>query len=193
MAIEVSDNIQSNSNKPTDNRYGPYTSVQIALNSENLIKAYRSPGLTIGIATPHGIVEYWWKNGLEDADLIEKIGTGNTDTAGLVKSVSVNNGTPNLPDGNGRVNLTMIGEGGFLREVEDFVYEGDNIFSLAYIPIRVYHVFPNGQRTKLFSNDGGEVTVFATMQTGWDVAIDYHHAGEENAGIFDDSFDDSFE
>jgi len=122
---------------------------------------------------------------------------GNYQPAGAyVKSVSINGGGAYIPDVNGKVNLPITGNtpnSSFQREVEDFVYEGNNIFSLTYIPTRVYHVFPNGFRTKLFTNNQGEITIDAQLENGWPVAIDYHHNGVLNGGIFDFTFDETFE
>lgn len=50
--------------------YGPYTSIQEALNKIPL-KA-RTIGITIGIIENSKIVEYWFKNGITDSDLILK-------------------------------------------------------------------------------------------------------------------------
>jgi hypothetical protein len=70
MAINLSDNIQNNSNKPVDNKYGPYSSTTTALSS--LVSIFRHKGLTVGIETGGVITEYWFKNGTADADLVLK-------------------------------------------------------------------------------------------------------------------------
>lgn len=53
-----------------DANYGPYESIQEAL--DNIPKALRKQGLTIGILTDGIIVEYWFKTGIESEDLIIK-------------------------------------------------------------------------------------------------------------------------
>lgn len=54
-----------------DAKYGPYSSVEEALSI--LLKRVRSKGLTIGITKEDNtIVEYWFRNGIEDEDLVEK-------------------------------------------------------------------------------------------------------------------------
>lgn len=74
MAIPLSDNIQNNSNKPDSNKYGPYASVADAKSA--VVQAYRHLGLTVGITSGLGIKEYWWKNGILDADLVDKMNLG---------------------------------------------------------------------------------------------------------------------
>lgn len=58
-----------------DARYGPWLSINDALTSFNA--GLRSKGLTVGIYTPNNninspVIEYWWKNGVTDNDLILK-------------------------------------------------------------------------------------------------------------------------
>lgn len=52
--------------------YGPYDNIIEAVNS--IRKVLRDNGLTVGIynADKTSIDEYWWKNGIEDSDLILK-------------------------------------------------------------------------------------------------------------------------
>jgi hypothetical protein len=73
MAINLSDNIQNNSNKPLDNKFGPYSSVANAVHPTNGVPSTsRYKGLTVGIETSGVITEYWFKNGIADADLVLK-------------------------------------------------------------------------------------------------------------------------
>jgi hypothetical protein len=60
MAIILNDNIDTRAPKPTDNRFGPYTTTAAALEG---IPAYqRYVGLTVGVGTP--IVEWWFDSTL---------------------------------------------------------------------------------------------------------------------------------
>lgn len=80
MAILLNDNVQIYAPKALDNRYGPYASLELAKSS--VASVNRHLGLTVGIGTTL-IVEYWWKAGIEDTDLVLKTaGTGDTLTAG---------------------------------------------------------------------------------------------------------------
>jgi hypothetical protein len=70
MAITLNDNLQVQANKNIDNRYGPYNSLTQALTS---IAAFqRSRGLTVGVIEEGLLKEYWFKDGVSDADLVEK-------------------------------------------------------------------------------------------------------------------------
>ena len=80
MAIELADNIQTGAPKPTDSRYlnnlVPYTGVT-EVNSliTGGVGGIRYTGLTVNINN----VEYWYKDGITDPDLVEKTsGTGNS-------------------------------------------------------------------------------------------------------------------
>lgn len=64
MAIQFNDNLKIQAPKPTDYRYGPWSTIEEAL--QNVI--YRHLGLTVKI----GSVEYWFKDGILDNDLIVK-------------------------------------------------------------------------------------------------------------------------
>ena len=53
-----------------DAKYGPYSSTTEALMA--LAQEVRAIGLTVGIKTSTGIVEYWFKNGISDSNLVVK-------------------------------------------------------------------------------------------------------------------------
>jgi hypothetical protein len=81
MSIILNDNIDTRANKPTDNRFGPYASTAAAIAA---IPSYqRYVGLTVGIGTTN-VIEYWFKSGTGDLDLIQKSSAGNVEnlTAG---------------------------------------------------------------------------------------------------------------
>ena len=66
MAIDFNDNLQIRAPKPIDDRYGPWETIEEGL--INVPYPYRYDKLTLNI---NG-VEYWFKEGLEDVDLIIK-------------------------------------------------------------------------------------------------------------------------
>jgi len=75
MAIQLSDNLQSNSPKLLDAREGPFLSVSEAVTS--VLKPYRKEGLSAFIFFEGKVVEYWYEGGIEDANLVPKTsGTG---------------------------------------------------------------------------------------------------------------------
>ncbi len=53
-----------------DYLYGPFESIETACSK--VPQSIRSAGRTVGILTSSGVVEYWWKNGVTDSDLVEK-------------------------------------------------------------------------------------------------------------------------
>lgn len=71
MAIKLNDNIFTDAPKPSDSRYGIYSSLENALSSVLISNRYQ--GLTVGILTEGVVSEYWFKNGITDLDLIAKI------------------------------------------------------------------------------------------------------------------------
>ena len=80
MAIRVGDNILPNIKGNLDARYGPYNSIQEALekvfdpDSEN-----RDKGITVGIKFGDTIKEYWFQGGTDDSNFVEKIQEINQD------------------------------------------------------------------------------------------------------------------
>ena len=66
MPIDFNDNLQIRAPKPIDDRYGPWETIEEGL--INVPYPYRYDKLTLNI---NG-VEYWFKEGLEDVDLIIK-------------------------------------------------------------------------------------------------------------------------
>jgi hypothetical protein len=69
MAIGLNDNIFTNAPKPSDDRYGPFATLAAAI--AGVPSSVRYIGLTVGVGSP--VAEYWFKNGLSNADLIAKI------------------------------------------------------------------------------------------------------------------------
>lgn len=70
MAIVLNDNININSPKVLDYRYGPWNSISDA--NTNILSLQRQKGLTIGILNGSSVVEYWYCSGITNSDLIIK-------------------------------------------------------------------------------------------------------------------------
>jgi hypothetical protein len=83
--IELSAGILTGTNKPVDSKYGPYTSTAAAL--ADIPAALRYQGLTVGIATASGVVEYWFKAGVADSDFVEKTTGSGGVPAGALNAV----------------------------------------------------------------------------------------------------------
>ena len=73
MAILLNDNINIETGKHLDNKYGPYADLATAKSSIPEFK--RARGLTVGIINGGSLVEYWFKDGTTDSDLVLKINT----------------------------------------------------------------------------------------------------------------------
>lgn len=70
MAIILNDNINLASNKPLDTRFGPYDSINDALSE---IPAFqRHQGLVVGILVNGSVTDYWFKDGINNYDLVIK-------------------------------------------------------------------------------------------------------------------------
>ena len=83
MATILDANISTNkAHSNLDSNYGPYQDVNAAYDAlkeqvspipgGGTIPSRIAPGLTVGINTAEGIVEYWWKDGVAKSDLVEK-------------------------------------------------------------------------------------------------------------------------
>ena len=91
MAILLNDNIQIETGKHVDNKYGPYADLASALTAIPSFKRVR--GLTVGIIEGGLLKEYWFKEGINNIDLIEKITAANNTGGGTdtgVRSLTAN-------------------------------------------------------------------------------------------------------
>ena len=70
--IQLSAGIVVGSNTAVDAKYGPYADVATA--KSEIGSTLRYKGLTVGILVSGSVVEYWWKDGITDSDLISKGG-----------------------------------------------------------------------------------------------------------------------
>lgn len=77
MAVNINDIVKFTGSdsefKPypyMDSRYGPYSSIREAIYA--LPKPLRCVGLTIGVKSGNSIIEYWFRNGIEDINLVKK-------------------------------------------------------------------------------------------------------------------------
>ena len=81
MAINLSDNILAKTTAPADAKYGPYYGADItaakAAATSYLQSSFRYEGLTVGlIVGTDEIIEYWFKGGVDDTNLILKTSGG---------------------------------------------------------------------------------------------------------------------
>jgi len=80
MSIHLNDNLFIEGPKPIDDKYGPYSSVSQALEAIETIVRYR--GLTVGVLQSGSLREYWFRDGIEDLNLVEKGNQGATGAPG---------------------------------------------------------------------------------------------------------------
>ena len=72
MAFNISQPVDVRSRcANVDLLYGPYNSIEDACSA--IPESRRTIGRTVGIVMNNSISEYWWKSGIEDADLVQKI------------------------------------------------------------------------------------------------------------------------
>ena len=77
MAIILNDNLSIQAPKAADSRYGPHADTATAIAA--VISANRYQGLVVGITSGSSVVEYWWRDGTADGNLIIKVdSTANT-------------------------------------------------------------------------------------------------------------------
>lgn len=78
-SFDLSVNVRNaNPSANIDHYYGTYNSVAAAC--AGVPKAVRLKGKTVGVIVNGSVVEYWWKSGIEDADLVEKTSGGGGDS-----------------------------------------------------------------------------------------------------------------
>jgi hypothetical protein len=68
--IQLSAGIVVGSNTSVDAKFGPYADVATA--KSEIGSTLRYKGLTVGILVSGSVVEYWWKDGTADSDLVAK-------------------------------------------------------------------------------------------------------------------------
>lgn len=104
MAIVLNDNILNRSPKDLNDKTGvfeagvwrPYLSTSEALANPKLNIAYRNRGLTIYIEKNGTLTEYWWRDGIADNQLIEKIVTSGDVRTSLIYSTLEDAPTTNI-------------------------------------------------------------------------------------------------
>lgn len=103
MSIVFNDNLLNRSPKDLNDKSGvfesgvwrPWNSISEAINSSKLIPEYRHVGLTIYILKSGVLTEYWWRDGIADNQLIEKISVKSEIITSDIYSSAVNIGQPN--------------------------------------------------------------------------------------------------
>lgn len=132
-SFDLSVNVRNaNPSANIDHYYGTYESVAAAC--AGVPKAVRLKGKTVGIIIDGSVVEYWWRSGIEDSDLVVKFGVNTTTEEEYVEEVT------DIEEGSTGVLITKAEH-----------KKGDTPLVQCYL---------NGSLILLdISNDGGDITV----------------------------------
>ena len=120
MAILLNDNIQIEAGKHVDNKYGPYNDLASVLTSIPSFK--RARGLTVGVIEGGLLKEYWFKEGINNSDLVEKITSAPSGGGGVGTDTGVRSLTANWQSTYATVSSLSANWGSFNLEIKsDFV------------------------------------------------------------------------
>lgn len=89
--IELSSGIAIGVNSPIDAKYGTYADTATAISDIGATLRYQ--GLTVGVLEAGSVVEYWWKDGTSDGDLVVKESASSAALGTIVDAVFDNSGT----------------------------------------------------------------------------------------------------
>jgi hypothetical protein len=116
MAINLSDNFFIAANKADSAKYGPWPSIAAA--QAGIDPLFRHKGLTVGIDSGSGVVEYWWKDGTANAELILK-GSSSGDDLNVVAQRGNTSSVPLVaPEFNSEALKT-----------EEFIFKASSVFN----------------------------------------------------------------
>ena len=169
MATIFDANISANlAHSNLDSNYGPYANTKVAYDAlceqESPIPGQTVPsrialGLTVGINTDQGIVEYWWKNGTGLDDLIKK-------ESGLPGGMKVAVFDKNANNAEGRQNSLLSDLEGWvvLPETTTFRYDEHEFEGWANTAqgevLESYEVHLLDDKTMFYAKWSGQVTKY---------------------------------
>ena len=177
MAINLSDNILAKTTAPADAKYGPYSGADIAaakaLAVSYLDASYRYKGLTVGLEVGGEIFEYWFKKGITDAHLIQKLGGA----SGIKVS---DNGTEILADAdelnfNGLIKASLVNG---IVDITSDTYIHDNTSNNQWI---INHNLGKYPSVTVISNSGEEIFGELTFTDTNTIQLNFSEAVEGNA------------
>ena len=160
--IQLSAGIVVGSNTSVDAKYGPYADVATA-NSE-IGSTLRYKGLTVGILVSGSVVEYWYKDGITDSDLVEKSSaTAWGDITGTLSNqtdlqTALDTKTNKLITTNRQTaSYTLV-----LSDADKLVEMNVASANDLTIPLNSSVAFPTGTQILLAQYGAGQTTVVAT-------------------------------
>lgn len=167
MAINFPDNIKVNVGNPIDSRYlssGNTSYTSIGEVNTAIVLAQRYVGLTVNINN----VEYWYKEGIEDTDLIEKIFTGGGTITGATNGLMI--------DG---VNDKDIALGGDL--ITGTTINGVGLYDLTISNIGGFGVSTSGGTSELIVEPAGITLAFSGQSVNLDSGAGLTYGGDYSA------------
>jgi hypothetical protein len=160
--IQLSAGIVVGSNTAVDAKYGPYADVATA--KSEIGSTLRYKGLTVGILVSGSVVEYWWKDGITDSDLISKGGATAWGTiTGTLSSqtdlqTALDTKTNKLITTNRQTaSYTLV-----LSDADKLVEMNVGSANNLTIPLNSSVAFPTGTQILLAQYGAGQTTVVAT-------------------------------
>ena len=160
--IQLSAGIVVGSNTAVDAKYGPYADVATA--KSEIGSTLRYKGLTVGILVSGAVVEYWWKDGITDSDLISKGGATAWGTiTGTLSSqtdlqTALDTKTAKLITTNRQTaSYTLV-----LSDADKLVEMNVGSANNLTVPLNSSVAFPTGTQILLAQYGAGQTTVVAT-------------------------------
>ena len=160
--IQLSAGIVVGSNTAVDAKYGTYADVATA--KSEIGSTLRYQGLTVGILSGGTVVEYWWKDGIADADLVEKSSTTSWgDITGTLSNqtdlqTALDAKTPKLITTNRQTaSYTLV-----LSDADKLVEMNVATANNLTIPLNSSVAFATGTQILIAQYGAGQTTVVAT-------------------------------
>jgi hypothetical protein len=160
--IQLSAGIVVGSNTAVDAKYGPYADVATA--KSEIGSTLRYKGLTVGILVSGSVVEYWWKDGITDSDLISKGGatawgtiTGTLSDQTDLQSALDSKTNKLITTNRQTASYTLV-----LSDADKLVEMNVASANNLTVPLNSSVAFPTGTQILLAQYGAGQTTVVAT-------------------------------
>jgi hypothetical protein len=160
--IQLSAGIVVGSNTAVDAKYGPYADVATA--KSEIGSTLRYKGLTVGILVSGAVVEYWWKDGITDSDLISKGGatawgtiTGTLSDQTDLQTALDTKTNKLITTNRQTASYTLV-----LSDADKLVEMNVGSANNLTIPLNSSVAFPTGTQILLAQYGSGQTTVVAT-------------------------------
>jgi hypothetical protein len=160
--IQLSAGIVVGSNTAVDAKYGPYADVATA--KSEIGSTLRYKGLTVGILVSGAVVEYWWKDGITDSDLVVKGGatawgtiTGTLSSQTDLQSALDAKTNKLITTNRQTASYTLV-----LSDADKLVEMNVATANNLTIPLNSSVAFPTGTQILLAQYGAGQTTVVAT-------------------------------